>query len=72
VPFTIAGLEFEDTGTVTFRDGSHAPVIVNVSGAQTNYTADLTSLADLGAITSELIVATNPAGNSFQPVAGTP
>jgi hypothetical protein len=68
VPFTITGLDSEDTGTVTFSDGTNQ-VTVNVNGQQTNYTANLTSLAD-GTITSTLFVNTDSAGNSFTPVAG--
>src|SRR5262249_15881319 len=45
VPFTIAGLDTEDTGTVTFSDGTNQ-VTVNVNGGETRYTANLTSLAD--------------------------
>jgi hypothetical protein len=70
VPFEIAGLDLEDTGTVTFTDPNGNMVTVNVNGGQTSYTADLSSLAD-GAITSSLAVNTDPAGNTFTPVAGT-
>jgi ELWxxDGT repeat protein len=66
VPFTIAGLDPEDAGTVTFTDGNNT-VMVPVTGDQTSYTANLTSLAD-GTITSSLQVSTDPAGNSFAPV----
>jgi uncharacterized repeat protein (TIGR03803 family) len=69
VPFTIAGLQPEDTGTVTFTDVSHKTVVINVTGNQTSYTANLSSLAD-GAITSSLAVNADAAGNSFTPVAG--
>uniref|UniRef100_UPI003F9E7153 beta strand repeat-containing protein n=1 Tax=Mycobacterium sp. TaxID=1785 RepID=UPI003F9E7153 len=69
VAFTIAGLDPEDTGTVTFTDG-HTTVVVPVTGGTTNYTANLSSLTD-GTITSSLQVATDPAGNTFTPVAGT-
>ena len=68
VPFTVAGLDPEDTGTVTFSDGTHS-YAVNVKGGQAGYNANLTSLND-GLITSVLQVATDPAGNSFAPVAG--
>lgn len=70
VPFTIAGLDPEDTGTVTFTDVNSNTVTVNVTASQTSYTANLTSLDD-GTITSSLAVNTDPAGNSFTPVAGT-
>ena len=68
VPFTIAGLEPEDTGKVTFGDGTHH-VTVNVSSAATHYTADLSTLSD-GPIASTLSGDTDPAGNSFTPVDG--
>jgi Calx-beta domain len=70
VPFTVAGLDAEDTGSVTFTDASHKTVTVAVSGGQTSYTANLTSLAD-GTITSSLAINTDPAGTSFTPVSGT-
>jgi hypothetical protein len=69
VPFTIAGLDPEDSGTVTFTDVNNKTVPVNVTASQTSYTANLTSLAD-GTITTSLAVNTDPAGNSFTPVAG--
>ena len=69
VPFTIAGLESDDTGAVTFTDG-HTTVVVPVTGGTTSYTANLHTLTD-GTITSSLQVTTDPAGNSFTPVAGT-
>jgi hypothetical protein len=68
VPFAIAGLDPEDAGAVTFSDGTNQ-VTVRVSAGQANYTADLTTLAD-GPISSTLSVNTDPAGNSFMPVAG--
>ena len=67
--FAIAGLGPEDTGVVTFTDGQNK-VTVNISAAQTNYTANLSTLTD-GTITSSLAVNTDAAGNSFSPVAGT-
>ncbi|WP_145927671.1 Ig-like domain-containing protein, partial [Bradyrhizobium neotropicale] len=67
--FTVAGLEPNDTGTVTFTDGANK-VSVAVSGGQTSYTANLGTLTD-GPITSSLAVNTDAAGNSFTPVAGT-
>jgi hypothetical protein len=69
VPFTIAGLKLEDVGTVQFTDSNGKTVQVNVNGGQTSYTVNLSSLAD-GQITSALAVDTDPAGNSFTPVAG--
>jgi hypothetical protein len=70
VSFTIAGLDLEDTGTVTFTDGNGKAVRVNVNGGQASYTANLTSLAD-GTITSSLAVKSDAAGNTFTPVSGT-
>ena len=70
VAFTVAGLVSEDTGTVTFTDANNKTVTVTVSGGETSYTANLTTLAD-GPITSSLAVNTDPAGNTFTPVAGT-
>jgi hypothetical protein len=70
VPFTIAGLDAEDTGTVTFTDANGKTVQVNVNASQKSYTADLTSLAD-GTITSSLAVNPDAAGNTFKPVSGT-
>ncbi|TPK95517.1 hypothetical protein FJ938_27945 [Mesorhizobium sp. B2-4-14] len=69
VTFTVAGLDPEDSGTVTFKDSNSKTVTVDVTGGQTNYMANLTGLAD-GTITSSLAVATDPAGNSFIPVNG--
>src|SRR5947209_16488948 len=68
VAFTIAGLDPEDTGTVTFTDGSNK-VTVNVNGGQTSYTTNLTSLSD-GSILSSLAVNTDTAGNAFAPIVG--
>src|SRR6516225_3753901 len=69
VAFTIAGLDPEDTGTVTFTDANGKTVQVHVTGGQTSYTASLSSLAD-GSISSSLAVSNDTAGNTFQPVAG--
>jgi Ca2+-binding RTX toxin-like protein len=69
VPFTVAGLDPEDTGTGTFTDINGKTVQVGVDGGQTTYNADLSTLVD-GSITSSLAVATDPAGNRFTPVAG--
>jgi uncharacterized repeat protein (TIGR03803 family) len=64
VAFTISGLDPEDTGTVTFTDVNGSSVVKNVTGLQTSYSADLSTLAD-GTITSSLAVKTDPSGNSF-------
>jgi hypothetical protein len=69
VAFTVAGLDSEDTGTVTFTDANGKTIKVNVNGTQTNYTANFTSLAD-GAIKSSLSVTPDAAGNIFTPVLG--
>jgi hypothetical protein len=71
VAFSVAGLEPDDTGAVTFTDSANNTVTVNVAGGQTGYTANLSALDD-GPITSSLQVAADPAGNSFTPVAGNP
>jgi hypothetical protein len=45
VPFTVAGLESDDNGTVSFSDGSHAPVVVNiVNGVPAASTVSLSGL----------------------------
>jgi hypothetical protein len=69
VPFTIAGLDPEDTGTVTFTDQNNSAVTVTFSAGQTSGTANLTGLAD-GAISTVLRVNTVLVGNSFTPVSG--
>jgi hypothetical protein len=68
--FTVAGLDAENSGAVTFTHRNGKMVQVSVKGTQTNYTVDLSSLAD-GAITSSLTVNPDTAGNTFKPVAGT-
>ena len=71
VPFTISGLDPEDSGTVTFTSSNgKTNVSVNVTGGQTSYTADISSLAD-GKITSSLQLNPDSAGNTFSSVAGT-
>ena len=69
VPFTIAELDPEDAGTVTFTDSNNQTVTVAVSAGTTSYAADLTTLAD-GAITTTLQVNPDFAGNTFTPVSG--
>jgi hypothetical protein len=69
VPFTISGLDSEDTGTVSFTDINGKTVQIAIKGSQTSYTANLGSLAD-GPITSSLLVDTDPTGNTFQAVPG--
>ena len=67
--FTIADLDTEDAGTVTFTDVNSHTVAVPVTAGSTSYTANLASLAD-GTITSSMQVNTDSAGNSFTPVSG--
>jgi autotransporter passenger strand-loop-strand repeat protein len=69
VAFTTAGLDLEDSATVTFTDGNGKTIQVSVNGGQTSYTANLSTLRD-GPITSSLTVTTDPAGNTFTAVAG--
>ena len=69
VPFTLAGLDLEDSGTVTFTDANGKTAKVGVNGGQNSYSANLSKLGD-GPITSSLALNTDPAGNSFMPVAG--
>ena len=65
VPFTVGGLEADDSGTVAFSDGSHAPVVVNiVNGVPVVSTANLSGLTD-GPITATLHLNNDAAGNSF-------
>jgi T5SS/PEP-CTERM-associated repeat protein len=68
VHFAVGGLESDDNGTVTFSDGLHQ-VLVNVTGAQSAYAADLSALND-GSITTLLSLNNDAAGNAFVPVAG--
>jgi hypothetical protein len=70
VPFTIGGLDAEDTGTVTFTNINNKTVPLSVTGGKTSYTADLSSLAD-GTIKTSLAVNPDPAGNTFTKIAGT-
>jgi hypothetical protein len=68
VPFTVAGLEPDDSGTVSFSDGSHAPVVINVAGGVPSATtADLAGLND-GNVTATLSLSADAGGNSFTPV----
>jgi hypothetical protein len=64
VQFTVAGVEGDDNGSVSFSDGSHAPVTVNiVNGVQSG-------LND-GPITATLHLKNDAAGNSFTDVVTT-
>lgn len=53
-----------------FTDATGKSVSVNVTGPQSHYTANLSTLAN-GTITSSLAVNTDPFDNRFTPVAGT-
>jgi probable HAF family extracellular repeat protein len=65
VPFTVGGIESDDSGTVSFSDGSHPAVVVNISnGAPAATTANLAGLND-GTITATLHLNKDAAGNSF-------
>ena len=69
VPFTVSGLESDDSGSVTFSDGTPAHnVVVNiVAGAPVSSTANLSGLTD-GGITATLHLNNDVAGNSFTDV----
>jgi hypothetical protein len=68
VPFTVAGIEGDDNGSVSFSDGTHAPVVVNITnGALSAATANLSGLND-GTITATLHLKNDAAGNSFTDV----
>jgi hypothetical protein len=65
VPFTVGGIESDDSGTVSFSDGSHPAVVVNITnGAPAATTANLAGLND-GTITATLHLNNDAAGNSF-------
>jgi autotransporter passenger strand-loop-strand repeat protein len=65
VPFTVGGLQSDDSGTVSFGDGSHAAVVVNITnGVPAATTANLAGLTD-GTITATLHLNNDAAGNSF-------
>jgi hypothetical protein len=75
VPFTVSGLEIDDSGYITFSDGQNSVVVTITAGAvvagshNTLTTVDLSSLKD-GPITSVLTLNNDPAGNTFKPVSG--
>ena len=65
MPFTVGGLESDDNGSVSFSDGSHAPVAVTITnGVPAATTVNLSGLND-GAITATLHLNNDAAGNSF-------
>jgi hypothetical protein len=75
VPFTVAGLDPDDTGTVTFSNGKKSVMVTIAAGqviAGSNNTATTVNLSSLpdGTITSLLQLNPDPAGNTFTAVAG--
>jgi probable HAF family extracellular repeat protein len=67
-PFTVTGIDRDDSGTVSFSNGINPPVVVDVvDGQATAATVDLSGLND-GAVTATLHLDTDPAGNTFQDV----
>jgi hypothetical protein len=71
VPFTVAGIEGDDNGSVSFGDGTHAPVVVNITnGALSAASANLSGFND-GTITATLHLKNDAAGNSFTDVVTT-
>jgi autotransporter passenger strand-loop-strand repeat protein len=68
VPFTVGGPETDDNGTVSFSDGVHAAVVVDiVDGVPSAPATNLAGLND-GAITATLRLINDSAGNSFMDV----
>ena len=69
VPFTVGGLDTDDSGTLTFSDGTHSVAVMISNGAviagtnNTASTVNLSSLSD-GVIISSLSI-TDAAGNTF-------
>ena len=62
--FTVAGLEFDDNGAITFSDGSSHNVVVNiVNGAPVSTSVNLSGMTD-GLVTALLSVS-DAAGNTF-------
>jgi hypothetical protein len=66
VPFTVGGLEADDSAVVTFKDHLGATRTASVSGDGTA-TVNLSGLAG-GTITASMQVAPDAAGNTFVPV----
>jgi hypothetical protein len=46
VPFSVAGIESDDNGTVTFGDGVNPLVVVTITNGQVAPTANLSGLND--------------------------
>jgi hypothetical protein len=71
VAFAVAGLESDDSGTVTFSDGNpaHNVVVQIVAGVPKATSVNLSGMTD-GPITSALALNNDSAGNTFSPVNG--
>jgi hypothetical protein len=71
VPFTVSGLESDDSGTITFSDGNPADnvVVQIVNGVSQATSVNLSGMLD-GTITSTLALNNDTAGNTFTPVSG--
>jgi autotransporter passenger strand-loop-strand repeat protein len=67
VPYSVAGIESDDNGTVTFSDGVNPSVVVTITNGQVAPTANLSGLND-GPITVTLHLNNDAAGNSFTDV----
>jgi FG-GAP-like repeat len=63
VAFSVSGAESDDSGTLTFSDGTHTAT-VTITGGDTTGTVNLSSFNDNTPITSTLAL-TDTAGNSF-------
>jgi autotransporter passenger strand-loop-strand repeat protein len=64
VPFSGAGIEADDSGTVIFSDGVNPPVVVTITNGQVAPTANLSGLND-GSIKVTLHLNSDAAGNGF-------
>jgi hypothetical protein len=64
VPFTAVGFESDDNGSVSFSDGRHTPVVVNITnGVLAATTVNLAGIHD-GTITATLLLNNDAAGNT--------
>jgi hypothetical protein len=63
VAFTVAGLESDDNGAITFGDGTHNVVVNIVNGAPVSPSVNLSGMTD-GLVTATLLVS-DAAGNTF-------
>src|SRR5262249_23159873 len=66
-PFTVAGLESDDNGAITFSDGTHNVVVNVINGVPVSTSVNLSGMTD-GPITASLSVS-DVAGNTFQATA---